>query len=714
MGYGDYMQRLFNEDAKRFHATLFPRQKRASDAVTLDDWHAHFTEFFKASSLDSDNPEPHVDIRSELLGSDDLVTPFTAVEVRDALRNLKLGTCAGADSWTPSFFKGEGLQEAWIPLLMAIFNRCLHERRVPRDWLFGVVRPIYKNRGERTDPIRYRPIMLCTVWYKLFVYTLMERVAPVLDPVRHETQAGFRKGCETVTWILLVWGLIFWAKKTGNLLFLLSMDLAKAYDSVHHDRLWMHLERMGVHPWIIDLVRYMYQHSRAVVRGSRGCSRSFGMRRGVRQGCPLSPLLYTCYHDNFPRLLEERDVQRVVFGLVKIIATIFADDTLVPLRDEDGIGEVSDLTIQFERDWHIKTNHEKTEALAINPGSRTSVEFGGHEVPLQRTLKYLGVFFYDGPGDVNVFREHISKVMCAGNVAVGRLRARAFELGLTDPRTLVSLFKMYVLGKVQYAAPVWVFFLTQQHRRDLNDLLVRYLKAVLRLPTRTLKNFVYLECGVLPVTFYLYRNALKFWNRMMALPDAHPTRAMLFWLRGQPDSQRSWWVKFRDLVRRFLPGFDGFVPVNVSEWGRAYKAHIVEQLRSGHPRIVAFYNRIKPGFAYTNALSSFDNIGLRTVWVRFRARLHGLEIDAADLRDRNVPLHERYCPFCLANGVSSAENEVHFLFECPLYARLRVGSVVQESGGSLFRLFNCPGQVRVALYIRRALALRAEWLDTHS
>lgn len=710
--FGDYMQRLFQSSQKEFHKKLFPKQAQATDSVDLHSWFDYFEQFFAVREVDVDDPEPKVEIALNSLSDESLVVPFTEMEVAGALGRLQLRTCGGIDAWTPAFFKGVGLGQAWLPILRHMFNRCLEERQVPKSWLLGMIRPIWKRRGSRTDPFRYRPIMLCTIWYKLFMYVLMERLIPVLDPIRHPAQAGFRLGCETTTWVFVLWGLMFRAKKAGSLLILLSLDLQKAYDSVVHSRLWLHLERLGLHHVFVEILKFMYGHSGAVVRGTRGCTAPFGLGRGVRQGCPLSPLLYTLYHDNLPRLLELAPMDRVVLGLAIIVALIFADDSLVPCQTVEDVETTGRVMEKFEEHWQIKTNVEKTEALAINAGSRTHVSFRGIDVELKQTLKYLGVLFSDHSGDVNVFREQIYKALRDGHAAVGRLLARARDLRLEDPRTMLALFRMYVLGKIQYASPVWSMFLTKDQVEDFNRLQLRFLKHVLRLPSRALRNIVYLEMGALPVIFYFRRNTVRFWNRVMTLPEEHSARQLVAWLQGQPDSRRSWWTKFRDMVRRFEPSFDGAGLIDVKTWSKTYTAYLVGEFRGGfHWRLLRFYNRVTSGFAYTRALSSIRDVTLRTIWVCFRVGKHGLAVDVDGAEDE-IDV-SRYCPYCAYFGIHVVESEEHFLFACSLYANLRQCEIFELAEGSMYHLFNMEGQHRVAMFIRDALELRRAWMNDY-
>ena len=83
------------------------------------------------------------------------------------------------------------------------------------------------------------------------------------------------------------------------------MDFSKAFDSVNHEALWEVLEARGIHPKLISLIKDLYEGNRVRVAGQGVQSEWFCIRTGVRQGCPLSPLLFNIFMDFLARQVIE-------------------------------------------------------------------------------------------------------------------------------------------------------------------------------------------------------------------------------------------------------------------------------------------------------------------------------------------------------------------------------------------------------------------------
>ena len=73
-------------------------------------------------------------------------------------------------------------------------------------------------------------------------------------------------------------------------IWIVSLDLSKAVDRVHWPALWLALSKQGLSEHMIWMIQYRDQQGQVV--GSNGCSRSFAIHGGVRQGCVLSPRLF--------------------------------------------------------------------------------------------------------------------------------------------------------------------------------------------------------------------------------------------------------------------------------------------------------------------------------------------------------------------------------------------------------------------------------------
>ena len=70
------------------------------------------------------------------------------------------------------------------------------------------------------------------------------------------------------------------------------IDYAKAFDCVHHNKLWKILKEMGIPEHLICLLRNLYAGQEGTVRTGHGTTDWFQIGKGVRQGCILSPCLF--------------------------------------------------------------------------------------------------------------------------------------------------------------------------------------------------------------------------------------------------------------------------------------------------------------------------------------------------------------------------------------------------------------------------------------
>ena len=79
------------------------------------------------------------------------------------------------------------------------------------------------------------------------------------------------------------------------------MDYAKAFDCVDHNELWKILKEMGIPDHLTYLLRNLYTGQEARVTTRHGTTDWFQIRKGVRQGCILSPCLFNFYAEYIMR-----------------------------------------------------------------------------------------------------------------------------------------------------------------------------------------------------------------------------------------------------------------------------------------------------------------------------------------------------------------------------------------------------------------------------
>ena len=81
----------------------------------------------------------------------------------------------------------------------------------------------------------------------------------------------------------------------GAKLFLVFVDLEKAYDSVPRAALWHALHKLGVPTLVIDIIRSFHEGMKAKVRVNGKLTEAISVENGLRQGCTLAPVLFNLF-----------------------------------------------------------------------------------------------------------------------------------------------------------------------------------------------------------------------------------------------------------------------------------------------------------------------------------------------------------------------------------------------------------------------------------
>ena len=108
-----------------------------------------------------------------------------------------------------------------------------------------------------------------------------------------DAQAGFRKGRGTRDRIANIHWVTEKARKFQKNIYFCFIDYARAFDCVDQNKLWNILEKMGIPDHLTCLLRNLYAGQEAKVRTKRETTDWFQIRKGVHQGCILSPAYLT-------------------------------------------------------------------------------------------------------------------------------------------------------------------------------------------------------------------------------------------------------------------------------------------------------------------------------------------------------------------------------------------------------------------------------------
>ena len=110
-----------------------------------------------------------------------------------------------------------------------------------------------------------------------------------------DIQAGFGKGRGTRDQIAKICWIIEKAREFQKNIYFCFIDYTKAFDCVHHNKVWKILKEMEIPEHMTCLLRNLYASQEATVRTGHGTTDRFQIGKGVCQGCILSPYLFNLY-----------------------------------------------------------------------------------------------------------------------------------------------------------------------------------------------------------------------------------------------------------------------------------------------------------------------------------------------------------------------------------------------------------------------------------
>ena len=171
---------------------------------------------------------------------------------------------------------------------------------------------------------------------KVMLKILQARLQQYVKRELPDVKAGFRKGRGTRDQIANIPWIIKKAREFQKNIYFCFMDYANTFDCVDHNKLWKILKEMGIPDHLTFLLRNLYAGQEAIVRTGHGTTDRFQIRKEVRQGCILSPCLFTLYAENIKRNARLGEAQAGVKIAGRNINNFsYADDTTLMAESEE-------------------------------------------------------------------------------------------------------------------------------------------------------------------------------------------------------------------------------------------------------------------------------------------------------------------------------------------------------------------------------------------
>ena len=224
---------------------------------------------------------------------------------------------------------------------------------------------MFYKKGDPTLPANYRPISSMNTDCKLYTNLVNNRLSPWAVSKLHPDQVGFVPGRYITEHTRLAYEVAHLADRTGTNGFLVSLDQAKAYNHVDHRWLLSVLTNMGVDADLRCTIADIISGCNSRVRINGGYSTRFSLCRGVRQGDPLSCLLFNFSIEPLTMRLRSTLQGFSVQGLPPVKVLFYADDVNLFLSLANSVPAVIRCLNDTSFAIGSKFNHDKTDVKPL-------------------------------------------------------------------------------------------------------------------------------------------------------------------------------------------------------------------------------------------------------------------------------------------------------------------------------------------------------------
>ncbi|XP_037515062.1 uncharacterized protein LOC119391454 [Rhipicephalus sanguineus] len=356
------IQRLYRRNRRRAVRLILEGPSRPCE-IPLQDLEDHWGSTWSERTADTSllfrrptAPEP-VDL-----------SPFAPDEVLLRLRKSE-NTAPGTDRLTYHHWKAVDPEARF---LTALFNACVHHRRTPDAWRTSRTVLIYK-KGDSNIPSNWRPIALGCTASKLYAKCLAARLQTWA--LQHQVLSHCQKGFLPYDGVFEL-NYVFQhrlgaARGGGPDLCAALLDFTNAYGSVPHQALFDALRGAGAGDVFTDLITDLYAGNRTCLVAAEGTSQPVPILAGLRQGCPLSGLLFNLVIDPIVRDVQGEDDGHNILA--------YADD-LTPLATSPVL-----LQSRIDRIEALATSL----GLSLNPAKCSSLHLSGATPVGMRPTSFL-------------------------------------------------------------------------------------------------------------------------------------------------------------------------------------------------------------------------------------------------------------------------------------------------------------------------------------
>lgn len=608
-------------------------------------------------------------------------------ELIEASRKLKNNKACGFDNITNEMIKCS--IEIMSTCLIKLFNHILHSEKYPASWSKGYINPIYKRKGDKSEPCNYRGITISSCLGKLFTYIINSRFNEFLlkNKILKNEQIGFIPGNRTSDHIFVLKTLFDFAKMKKTSLYLCFVDFKSAFDTVWREGLLYKLTKINASCKFINLIKSMYSKVESSVKCKHGYTEAFKIGIGARQGCNLSPALFNCYVNDIPRKLDKLQTDQPLIIDRKISCLMYADDLVLISKSAKGLQKMISVLERYCNKWQLTVNVNKTKILIVHQKKgniNNKWLIYNKNIETVESFCYLGIEL-DKKGNMT---KAVNRLSLKATKAYLGIREDFNLYNGTSVKVMIKLFDTMVKPIALYGNEIWSIYgwkynkyksihsylMSQKHQFE--KLHSRFCKQSIGVDKYSPDVLAKAELGRYPIMSDIVQNSFRYWHHLLTLDqNSIAFKALLLNMKMDQSGYNSYYTRIKSLFA-VLRAQNMIYPIENrnkvkndsklirAKYNKLYDTEFFTILKGKYQNKESkgkfdIYCKTKRVYKKEKYLFEIENNMLRKHISGIRCASNILPINF--LRKRNVKRENRYCKLCNENKIG---DELHVIMKC--------------------------------------------------
>ena len=291
--------------------------------------------------------------------------PFSEEELFDAMMTLKKGKTPGWDRIGLALYKKFWKELKWPLYLM--LSDAVRSGRLNCTGHRGIITLIPKKNKDDLLVKNWHPITLLNYDYKIYAKMIANRLEIFADEMIGKQQTGFVKGRCITSNIRRTAEIVAYLERKNKPGVIAMVDFEKCFDRIDHNSIRAVFKYFKFGDIFIDMLMILYKDFKLCTSNNGYLSPILKKNRGINQGCPGSPLVYTYCGEILNHLIKQNtSIKGIPMPFLSNILSQFADDTGAFLKFECITIEEFGRTLQtIEAQMGLKVSYDKTTLYRV-------------------------------------------------------------------------------------------------------------------------------------------------------------------------------------------------------------------------------------------------------------------------------------------------------------------------------------------------------------